>query len=72
MSRFDWIHIFKLGICNFTVVLMLFIHLQNVTDDAVQEIGDHCHQILFLCLSNCSRLTDTSLVSLGQGCHNLT
>ncbi|KAJ8321502.1 hypothetical protein KUTeg_000947 [Tegillarca granosa] len=47
------------------------LHTTNITDEAIQEIGEHCHQLLSLCISSCPRLTDASLVSLGQGCINL-
>ena len=44
---------------------------QNITDEALQQIGEHCHDLQFLCVSNCQRLTDASLASIGNGCHSL-
>ena len=42
--------------------------LQNITDEALQLIGRHCHDLIFLCVANCQRLTDNSLVSIANGC----
>jgi len=37
----------------------------------VLRISDGCHGLLALCVTNCSHLTDASLVALGQGCTEL-
>lgn len=53
------------------VYLHCFLCLQSITDEALHRVGQHCNQLLFICISNCARLTDASLVSLGQGCPNI-
>ena len=45
--------------------------LQNMTDESVISISEGCPGLVSLCLSNCSRLTDASLVALAQKCHQL-
>ncbi|ESP03015.1 hypothetical protein LOTGIDRAFT_156971 [Lottia gigantea] len=55
---------------------------QQLTDDCIHEIGRKCHNLFYLCVSNCPRLTDASLISLGNcselgvlevaGCNHLT
>lgn len=44
---------------------------QSITDECIVAISEHCPELTSLCVSNCSHLTDASLVALGQGCHLL-
>ena len=43
-------------------------YFQSITDDALQLIGEHCRDLIFLCVSNCQRLSDNALVSVANGC----
>ena len=56
-------------VCDITSCFIFFI--QAITDEAVQYISQRCPKLHYLCLSNCTHLTDASLIALGQGCHNL-
>jgi F-box/leucine-rich repeat protein 2/20 len=46
--------------------------LQNIQDEAVQQLAENCSRLHYLCLSGCSHLTDTSLIVLAQQCHMLS
>jgi F-box/leucine-rich repeat protein 2/20 len=46
--------------------------LQNIQDEAVQQLAEKCPRLHYLCLSGCSHLTDTSLIVLAQQCHMLS
>ncbi|PAV74822.1 hypothetical protein WR25_11835 isoform A [Diploscapter pachys] len=43
-----------------------------VNDDTVKNISEGCPKLEYLCLSNCSQITDRSLNHLAAGCKNLT
>ena len=45
--------------------------LQNITDSGIDLLGRRCPQLHNVCLSECSRLSDNSLVSLSN-CHQLS
>lgn len=51
--------------------LINYILFQNITDETVEDISKHCHELEYLCLSNCREITDRSLVALSQGCQHL-
>lgn len=42
--------------------------LQNLRDEAVQQLAENCPKLHYLCLSSCSHLTDAALISLAQQC----
>jgi hypothetical protein len=46
--------------------------LQNIEDEAVQQLAENCPRLHYLCLSGCSHLTDASLIVLAQQCHMLS
>lgn len=45
--------------------------LQNIGDEAIAAISNHCLGLQAICLSDCNHITDTSLRALGTGCHDL-
>lgn len=46
-------------------------YIQNVTDETVEHIASHCHNLEYVCLSNCKEVTDRALQALAIGCVNL-
>ncbi len=38
---------------------------------SVQYVSDSCHRLKYLCLSNCTQMTDRALQALSHGCHLL-
>lgn len=44
----------------------------QLEDNAVQSIANFCHDLQFLDLSKCFKLSDRSLYALAHGCPNLT
>lgn len=44
---------------------------KNLTDDSLITLANNCHNLQFLCISNCKHLTDSTLQALGKNCLKL-
>ena len=55
----------------YSVNVLLFVILQNITDDGVHKIAQGCPDLHVLCLSDCANIKDDSLISLSNHCRNL-
>lgn len=44
---------------------------QNIEDEAVIKLANNCSSLKYVCLANCSLLTDNCLVALAEQCHQL-
>ena len=40
-------------------------------DEGMMEIAEQCRKLRYLCISNCSHLTDQTIITLANNCTNL-
>ena len=44
---------------------------KSISDEACVALANNCHELRFLCVSNCISLTDQTLSALGKNCEKL-